>query len=187
MAETTVRLIEQFQSGDADSADELFQRYVERLSRLVRPRLSARLARRVDPEDIVMSAYRSFFLGARDGRFLIRRSGDLWALLVRMTLHKLYRTAAHHRAEKRSIDAEAPAAADIDQVRSDEPTPDEAAALADTLESLLAGLTVPHRRMLELRLQGERIADIAIETNVTERTVRRVLGQVRVQLGSTEP
>ena len=186
MADTTVRLVEQFQTGDADSADELFQRYVERLSRLARSRLSARLARRVDPEDVVMSAYRSFFLGARDGRFVIRRSGDLWALLVRMTLHKLYRTAAYHRAEKRSIDAEARTSADIDHVPSDQPTPDEVATAADLLESLLSTLPDHHRRMLELRLQGERIADIATATQVTERTVRRVLEQVRGRLGGAE-
>ena len=184
MAETTVRLVEQFQAGDASSADELFHRYVERLSRLARSRLSPRLARRVDPEDVVMSAYRSFFLGARDGRFVIQRSGDLWALLVRMTLHKLYRTAAFHRAEKRSIDVEDRTPASLNHIQSDEPTPEEAVALADFLEALLAELPAPHRRMLELRLQGERIPEIAIETGVTERTVRRVLERMRDRLGS---
>ena len=40
--------------------------------------------------------------------------------------------------------------------------------------------------MLELRLQGERIAEIAIETGVTERTVRRVFERVRDRLESAE-
>ena len=186
MPATTVRLVEQFQSGDETSAEELFERYVERLSRLARSRLSPRLAQRVDAEDVVLSAYRSFFLGARDGRFAIRRSGDLWALLVRMTLNKLYRTATHHQAEKRSLHSETTLPEGFDLTRSSEPTPDEAAALADLIESLMTSLPAHHRRMLELRLQGERIVDIAAETRHSERTVRRVLDESRSRLAELE-
>lgn len=186
MSETTVRLVEQFQTGDSESADELFHRYVERLSRLARSRLTPRLAKRVDPEDVVMSAYRSFFLGARDGRFVIQRSGDLWALLVRMTLHKLYRTAAHHQAGKRSIGLETDVDDAWQELSAEEPTPEEAVAVADLLESLLNQLPAKHRRVLELRLQGERIADIASEVAVTERTVRRAMQDIRARLGRLE-
>lgn len=91
-------------AGDEDAATTIFERYAERLTRLARSRLAARLATRVDAEDIVMSAYRSFFVAARQGRFELERGGDLWRLLVEVTLHKLYRSAAHHHAQRRSID-----------------------------------------------------------------------------------
>ena len=47
-----------------------------------------------------MSAYRSFFIGAREGKFELRHAGDLWRLLVEVTLHKLYRSAEHHSAQQ---------------------------------------------------------------------------------------
>src|SRR5205823_5594309 len=92
--------------GDEEAATAIFQRYVERLTQLARKRLATKLAARVDPEDIVLSAYRSFFIGAREGKFELRHAGDLWRLLVEVTLHKLYRSAEHHSALRRTVDRE---------------------------------------------------------------------------------
>ena len=35
----------------------------------------------------MQSAYRSFFVGVREGRYALERGGDLWRLLVALTLH----------------------------------------------------------------------------------------------------
>lgn len=103
MDEPSDQLLTKYRAGDATAADELFRRYVSRLTVFARARLAPKVARRVDPEDIVMSAYRSFFIRARDGQFNLRRSGDLWRLLVAITLNKVRRQVARHQAEKRSI------------------------------------------------------------------------------------
>ncbi len=58
----SAQLLIRWREGDQAAADALFRRYAERLIGLVRLRLSEKLARRVDPEDIVQSVYRSFFL-----------------------------------------------------------------------------------------------------------------------------
>src|SRR5580704_14172260 len=105
---TSLVLLERFQNGDDLAAEALFSRYFERLTLLARSRLAPRLARRTDPEDIVLSVYRSFFVGAREGRFVLSRGGDLWRLLAAITKHKLLRQARHHRADRRSIDRESP-------------------------------------------------------------------------------
>lgn len=182
MDDPSVELLSRYRDGDQQAADELFARYMERLTVLARTRLAPKLARRIDPEDVVLSAYRSFFIGASEGRFLLRRSGDLWKLLVRMTLHKLYRQAAHHTAEKRSVDLEFRIDDNdglVDFCVSREPMPDEVVALSDDLEVLMADLPLLARRVLELRLQGEKLAEIAVEVNHSERTVRRMLNLVR--------
>src|SRR5688500_11705129 len=93
-SQASVDLLRHVQRGDDWAEKEVFARYVERLTRLARSRLAAGLAARVDPEDIVQSAYRSFFVAARQGRFTVQASDDLWRLLVEVTLHKLYRQAA---------------------------------------------------------------------------------------------
>src|SRR3990172_5568517 len=104
--ESSAEILQRYRNGDEAAANELFCRYVGRLTLLARSRLSPKLASRTDPEDIVLSAYRSFFIGARDGRFLLARSGDLWRLLVSITMHKLYRQVREHSAEKRAVSAE---------------------------------------------------------------------------------
>ena len=178
---TSAELLDRFRAGDPLAAEELFARYVDGLTRLARSRLAPRIARRTDPEDIVLSAYRSFFLRARDGQFTLQRSGDLWRLLVEMTLHKLYRTVKHHQAEKRSVRREQPLedAAVWAPDRHATGTPEEAQTLTDELASLMRLLDPFERRVLELRLQDEPLDDIAAETGRSERTVRRALARIR--------
>ena len=47
-------LLARWRAGDADAAAEIFRRYADRLIALARGRLSAKLARRIDPEDVVI-------------------------------------------------------------------------------------------------------------------------------------
>jgi RNA polymerase sigma-70 factor (ECF subfamily) len=149
---------------------------------LARARLAKRLAARVDAEDIVQSAYRSFFVRARAGQFELQRSGDLWRLLARITLRKLYRQAERHTAERRSVDREWPApigGEGVIALASREPTPAEAAALADEVAQAMQRLTELERRVLELRLQDNTIDEIAAALGRSERTVRRTLAAIR--------
>ena len=154
---TSLVLLEEFRLGSELAAESLFSRYFERLTALARSRLSSRLARRTDPEDIVMSVYRSFFAGARAGRFTLTRGGDLWRLLSAITKHKLCRQIRHDMADRRSVEIEE----SIDQIeevrileRGDAPSPEEAVALSDELEWIFGQLETSGRRILELRLQG---------------------------------
>jgi RNA polymerase sigma factor (sigma-70 family) len=168
---------------DEAAAEELFRRYSGRLTALARSRLSDALAARVDPEDVVQSAYRSFFLLARDEEVLLRESGDLWRLLVRITLRKVYRSARRHRADCRSVGREHPwheeAAA---TALSREPTPAEAVALVDELRGVLSPLGAVQRRIVEMRLQGHEVEAIAAEVGRSTRTVRRTLAALGAEL-----
>ena len=178
-------LLKQFQQGDSCAAEMIFERYLERLTRLARSRISPRFFSRFDEEDVVLSAFRSFFLGARKGQFSIRRSGDLWRLLVKMTLHKLYRNLARHTASKRAVEFEETVGVDGELVSwcvSHDPTPDEAAAFAENLELVMAKFSTEQRIAFELRLQGEKLEEIAKEMQVSERTVRRILVSIRESL-----
>jgi tRNA A-37 threonylcarbamoyl transferase component Bud32/DNA-directed RNA polymerase specialized sigma24 family protein len=179
MADTpSAELIARYYHGqDETAADELFHRYAGRLAALARSRLSQGLAARVDPEDVIQSAYRSFFLLARAGKVLLRESGDLWRLLVRITLRKVYRSARRHRADCRSVEREKSSPENIDALAlNHEPTPAEVAALLDEVRAALAPLNEVQRRMIEMWLQGQEIEVIANEVRRSSRTVRRILG-----------
>ena len=180
--EQSADLLARWQDGDRTAADELFGRYTEQLVALARDRLSGMLAARLDPEDVVQSAYRSFFAHADE--YVLHRAGDLWRLLAAITLHKLHHQVERHTAAKRSVAREQRLAEDgrpPDPVART-PAPAEAAALIDEVGQLLRALSPPHRRMLELRLQGYRIAEIAAETHRSERLVRKVLDGVKDEL-----
>ncbi len=168
---------------DEAAAEELFRRYSGRLTALARSRLSSALARRVDAEDVVQSAYRSFFLLARAGDVVLRENGDLWRLLVRITLRKVYRSARRHRADCRSVGREHPRADETEALAlSREPTPADAAVLIDELRAALAPLDALQRRTVEMRLQGHEVEAIAAEVGRSARTVRRTLAAFGAEL-----
>jgi RNA polymerase sigma-70 factor (ECF subfamily) len=186
--ELSAELMARWRSGDRQAADDLFERYTPRLIALARQRLSARLARRLDPEDVVQSAYRSFCAADAD-RYVLQGRGDLWRLLASITIHKLQRQAQRHTALKRSIDNERGFGGESslgslkDHAATREPAPDEGAIMAEELERLLRGLKPLDSRIVSLRLEGYRIEEIASKTERSERWVRRVLDLIKVRLG----
>jgi eukaryotic-like serine/threonine-protein kinase len=177
----STELLRRLAAGDELAAATIFERYVERLTRLARSRLAAKLAARVDPEDIVLSAYRSFFVAVRQGRFCLRSGGDLWRLLVEVTLHKLYHHVEFHLAQRRSTRREqaTPLTAAFEAHIANGPTPDEVVAAADELEFLLEQLDERSQQVVELRLQGREYEEIADRLSCSERTVRRSINLAR--------
>lgn len=174
-------LLADWQNGNDAAASLLVRRFMARLTALARARLAKKLARRIDPEDVVMSAWRSFFVAANRQQIHVPDDDNLWPLLVTVTLRKLARQSAHHSAAKRTVDSERQQLdeATWPEIASRDPTPAEAAQVVDDLEQLMSQLPERDRVILESRLQGEDMASIAASTGCTERTVRRSLQRVR--------
>ena len=180
--------LRRWQGGDQQAAYALFERYADQLIVLARSHLSAKMSQRIDPEDVVQSVYRSFFDRTRKGTFDFESGGDVWRLLVAMTLHKLRDQVDRQTAAKRSVDAEIHFGSEDSlfgiqaSAFSRNPSPLMAAVLADELTGIMESLEPMQRRMLELRLQGHNLYEIAEATQFTQRTVRRVLERVKEQL-----
>src|SRR6187401_772610 len=99
-------LLQRVEAGDSEAATAIFDRYVERLLALARTRVGAKLRRRIDAEDVVQSAYRSFFVHAVNHEYTLGEVGDLWRLLARITLNKLYSQVEKHTAARRNVHSE---------------------------------------------------------------------------------
>ncbi|MCA9245464.1 MAG: sigma-70 family RNA polymerase sigma factor [Planctomycetales bacterium] len=187
MNDPSMVLVELFRQGDEAAAGEMFQRYVERLIAVARNRLSAKMKRRVDAEDVVQSAFRSFFAHAQQGRYEIEETGDLWRLLVVITINKLRQKVEYHTAAKRGFNREQSQRMDTSFAFGHEavdkgPSPDAELAVDEEIEQLTTGMDEVQRRIVELRLQGYGIEEIAEDVGRSERTVRRLMEKVRERL-----
>ncbi len=181
----TIHLFADWKHGDEDAAFAMFERYVNRLTALARSRLSPRMQHRVDADDIVQSAYRVFFDRASRNEFSLQRTGDLWRLLAAITLKKVQAKVEFHQAQKRTIandagqgDSSSFYAGPLEAIDR-EPTPDESVALVEELQHVLSQLDPAQREIVEKRLGGMEIEEIAEAVQRSERTIRRALESVR--------
>jgi len=175
-------------AGEAEAARQVWDRFVRRLVGLAHSRLQAHLRGKVDAEDVVQSVFASFFARQSQGRFELASWDDLWSLLVVLTLRKCGRQARHFHTGRRDVRRERSDDAEPRRdVADPEPTPEEAAQLAETVRQLLAGLSPADQGVLELRLQGYSAADIAQRQGCTEYTVDYRLRKVRRQLRDLLP
>jgi DNA-directed RNA polymerase specialized sigma24 family protein len=185
-------LIERLKDGDHEAARLLWQRYYPRLVALARQKLKGAPARFADEEDAALSAFDSFCRRAEQGLFPDLKDRDgLWALLVVLTARKAADVLRHHHREKRGGgmvhgDSALPAAegdsspGGLDLLPGDGPTPEEAALLAEEVESLLARLRDPGLRQVAVwKLEGYTNADIATRLGCSEPTVERRLAIIR--------
>lgn len=165
----------------------LFEQFSRRLIGLARGHLDARLQHKVDPEDVVQSAYKSLLLRYGEGALAAEGWAGIWGLLTRITIRKCADRARFHRAACRDLRRElAPSvegsSADPWQPAGREPTPDEACVLAETIEALLSRLDNDERVMVEMTLQGFSTEEISEHTGRAERSVRRLRERVRKYL-----
>jgi RNA polymerase sigma-70 factor (ECF subfamily) len=177
-------LLRRLRGGSEDAATQLYRRYAHRLRALARANTSAHLARRVDAEDIVQSVFRIFFTAASQGLYDVPAGEDLWKLLLVIALNKIRAEGVFHQAAKRDVRA----TAELDRL---EPAaePEGTEDFADTFLRLvvrdtLERLPPAERQMLELRMEGYEVSEIADRVGRSKRTVERLLQQARTRLKS---
>ena len=187
--DNSINLLQRWRDGDEAAATEIFERYVNRLCALARTRLSNRMKRRVEAEDVVQSAYRSFFRRAGE-HYALEKQGDLWRLLAAITINKVRGQVEFHSAKKRGIQLEESMMADQSMIRvppqviSDEPKPEDAAVMVEELSDVIENLDDVQRTIIELSMQNQSVEQIAESIQRSERTVRRTIQQVREDLES---
>jgi len=187
MSNSFAEFLARLQRQDDAAAQELFVRFAHQLIALAHRQIGAGLRHKVDPEDVVQSAYKSFFFRYGAGKLDVENWNSLWGLLTLITVRKCADRAAYHRAECRDAGREVPLAREDEAAPwldplGREPTPLEAAVLNETVEQLLAGLDEEERPILELSLQGHTTREISEQLGRAERTVRLLREGVRHRL-----
>jgi RNA polymerase sigma-70 factor (ECF subfamily) len=172
---------------DDAAARELFGRFTQQLVAVALRHLETGLRHKVDPEDVVQSAYKSFFVRYGAGNLDAVNWNCLWGLLALITVRKCAERAAYHRAGCRAVRREVSAPRDWEtgswaEPVGREPTPLEAAVLRETIGRLFAALDDEERPVLEMSLQGYSTREISGRLGRAERTVRLLREGIRHRL-----
>ncbi|HEX8200108.1 MAG TPA: sigma-70 family RNA polymerase sigma factor [Isosphaeraceae bacterium] len=178
-------LLRRFRRGQEDGPTLLYLRYAERLRALATAQMAQGLAARVDSEDIVQSVFRTFFRRAAEGQYDVPEGEELWKLLLVIALNKVRAVGAHHRAARRDV-RQTVGGESYDRVLGAEANNDEEelAFLRLVIDEVLAALPSGHRPIVELRIEGHEVAEIAQQVRRSKRTVERILQEFRRRLGA---
>lgn len=171
-------VIEGFVAGEPDAVSEVFERFRTRLVGLARQRmLDPRLQAKFDPEDIVQSAFLTFWRRARDGEFELDGWESLWSLLATITerrCHKYWKQ--YQQTSKRDLGRESVTAEEVGSPSAD---PLRSAIVADLLDRLLTQLDENSQLTLLLKLQGCTETEICEALKCSVRSVRRRIARIR--------
>jgi RNA polymerase sigma factor (sigma-70 family) len=184
--------IHEIKSGNRDAAQQLWERYFERLVRMTRAELKGSNRRVADEEDVAISVFDTFCRAAENGRFPNLADRDsLWRLLITMAAHKAVDARRHDARLRRgggvvrgesalgwSADLDDPQA--IAQVVGDSPTPEFSAMMSERIQKLMSLLhDEPLRELAIGKMEGYTNEEMAQRLDCSLRTVERRLRLIR--------
>jgi RNA polymerase sigma-70 factor (ECF subfamily) len=177
-------LLARFRAGDQDAATALYLRYARRLHSLARNQTGPGLAVRIDPDDIVQSVFRTFFRRATRGEYEVPAGDELWKLFLVIGLNKIRSAGEYHHAARRDVRRTQLAAQDDRESTQSGKDAEALAVLEMVVDELLGELPDSSRRMVELRVAGHAVAEIAALTGRAKRSVERILTEFRRMLAA---
>jgi RNA polymerase sigma factor (sigma-70 family) len=190
---SVTRWVTALKGGDAAAAQPLWERYHARLVALARQKLRSAHRRAADEEDVVQSAFHSFFQGLSRGRFpQLQDRDNLWRLLVVITARKALDQLAHENSKRQgggtvagesriSFGKTVSNEKTIEQIVGAEPTPEFAAQVAEEYQRLLDLLGDDTLRQVAVwKMEGLTNDEIAKRLVCSRRTVARKLETIRI-------
>lgn len=178
---TDEMLVERIKNGDDSAASDLYHRYAARLRVLADRQMSSSIRRTHEADDIVQSAFRSLFRGVNAGTYTAPEGQSLWSLLAIIAIHKVRRKATRNKSVKTiSLDDSSEHLSDHDQLEADVSIEQFESSLRESIE----GLRPNEKKIVELRVQGFSVLDIADRLQNSCRTVERTLQRIREKLAA---
>jgi RNA polymerase sigma-70 factor (ECF subfamily) len=174
--------LKRIHAGDEGAARELLNRFEAEVRLVVRRQLPRLLRSRFDSLDFLQSVWGSFFRRMRSSPTTFEDSRHLVAFLARAAKNKVideYRRAASrkhdmHREEPLWADRRGPK-----EVPDPIDSPSEVAQAREVLVRLRELVPLERRTIVELKAEGLSSKDIGERLGISERTVQRVLEELR--------
>jgi len=176
-SQSITRLIRAVQDGSSSAVRPLLSAYFDRLVRLASKRLRNLPGLAGYDEDLALRSFHSVYQRLRDPARPLDLAGrdDLWRLLATRTISRAIDLIRRHRP------AEVPLDEDVAQLLTRDPTPEEAAELADECRRLLDSLPEPELRQIALwKVEGYTHEEIAARLDCVPRTIERKVSRIRL-------
>jgi RNA polymerase sigma factor (sigma-70 family) len=176
-SQSITRLIRAVQDGSSSAVRPLLAAYFDRLVRLASTRLRNMPGLGGYDEDLALRSFHSVYERLRDPARPLDLAGrdDLWRLLAVRTISRAIDLIRRHRP------GEVPGDDEVAQLLAREPTPEEAAEVADECRRLLDSLEEPQLRQIALwKVEGYTNEDIAARLDCVPRTIERKMSRIRL-------
>jgi RNA polymerase sigma-70 factor (ECF subfamily) len=175
-------LLARIQKGDEEAARELLCRYESKVRMVVRRQLPRLLRSRFDSLDFLQSVWGSFFHRIRTSSNDLEEEPNLIAFLAWAARNKVIDEYRRASTQRQDIHRESPlhnAADDGGELVAPDETPSQLVEARETYGRLRALLPEDRRVILELKAQGYSCPEIGQRLGISERTVQRVLEDLR--------
>jgi RNA polymerase sigma factor (sigma-70 family) len=176
-SQSITRLMRAVQDGSSSAVRPLLAVYFDRLVHLASKRLQNLPGLGGYDEDLALCSFHSVCRRLRDSARPLDLAGrdDLWRLLAMRTVSRAIDLIRRHRP------GEVPGDEDVAQLLAREPTPEEAAEVADECRRLLDSLQEPELRQIALwKVEGYTNQEIAHRLDCVPRTVERKVSRIRL-------
>jgi RNA polymerase sigma factor (sigma-70 family) len=167
-------VLENLCSGDSVAAEKVFLTFEPYLRMVVRKKLPARLRAKFDSMDVVQSVWADVLRGFREAGWRFVDEAHLRAFLVKLVRHRFIDQLRRHRT---AVARECPLdeLAGTDEPASLLPSPIELAQADELRERMLVLCSPAHREIVELRMRGIPVSEIATRTGLHVGSVHRIL------------
>jgi len=175
--QSITRLIRAAQDDRDSAVGPLLAVYFDRLVQLARGRLRNLPGLANYDEDLALRSFYSVYRRLQDPERPLELTSrdDLWRLLATRTISRAIDLIRRHRPE------EVPNDQDLTQLLTREPTPEEAAEVADECRRLLDSLPEPELRQIALwKVEGYTNEEIASRLDCVPRTIERKVSRIRL-------
>jgi len=174
--------LDRIRAGDERAARELLARYEAQVRLVVRRQLPRLLRSRFDSLDFLQSVWASFFRRLRAGPEQFEDPRYLVTFLARVAHNKIvdqYRRAASRKHDIRREEPLSEGGSRTRELIAEQDTASELAEAQEAFDRLRDLLPAGRREILGLKAEGLSSREIGERLGLSERTVRRVLQDLR--------
>lgn len=183
-SESIEELLKRLEEGDDDAANQIWQRCYPRLIAYASKKLKGVPLQMADEQDVVVSAFESFFKAAKQKRFPnLNDRDDLWRVLFKLTNWKAINLRRHElrRPVTRESATQPPdrSSAGLHNIPGRMSEEDFAAIMVELLEDKLGTLDDDLCKIAVAMLAGFKLPEIAELLSLTLSMVRRKVAIIR--------
>lgn len=175
-------LLHQCRQGCESAAAAIHNRYERRVRHLARLHWPPAMRSRFDPDDIVQEVFDRFFRAVRRGLYTTTEESGLWGFFLVVTLNQIRKSASRHLSRRRDVRQTVGQGTLCPSREAEFPRQMSIAHSRLVVEELLEALPPVMRDVVELKLQGCTVQEIARTLLISQRAVERLLQAIRQRL-----